>query len=324
MTHPDKPHSPEERAELLSAYLDGALSAAESAEVKDLIENNAAFKADYERLLKLKHLTHRVNGDLETSDDSLWQNIAAELKSDQQQAKKNTPAEIDVEFISAYYDGEIARDDSACVAFESRLYHCAESNRILGDIDVVSEAVRRFGHRLEESCTLDICGEVMATYHAELSQVAEADRPEPVMEEIADIEETKEWQTIAKNIQRVSQELEQQAPDVWPEIAKQLSTGHNVLPLKKPAAKKNAPIKIWGSVAAAVRAPVGAVGAMPFPLATDLDSVSCSRRTAAVTAASQSSKDSSASITTSPKRPITSTAQIRSPVRTARSSLSRT
>ena len=130
MTHPDKPHSPEERAELLSAYLDGALSAAESAEVKDLIENNAAFKADYERLLKLKHLTHRVNGDLETSDDSLWQNIAAELKSDQQQAKKNTPAEIDVEFISAYYDGEIARDDSACVAFESRLYHCAESNRI--------------------------------------------------------------------------------------------------------------------------------------------------------------------------------------------------
>lgn len=164
------PYSLPEIRLLLSEYLDGGLEPDKVVEIELLIEQYPQYK---EELLKLQAsrdalrstMTRHMEGDLQFSkaSDAVWQSIAKKLEADAGTA----PASFDEEFISAYYDGEIPKSDPAFQAFESQLYNNPESNRMLAGFGSVSEVVRQFGYRLEESCTVDVTRQVMDTYMTE-------------------------------------------------------------------------------------------------------------------------------------------------------------
>lgn len=152
---------------LISQYLDDELDASAAKTVRENIESNPAWRNYYHQLKTLSLNLATADGDNETTDNSnLWANISGQLNQD-------TNADIlavDEEFISAYYDNEIPTSDPEYTAFEAQLYKNDEANRALGNVQVISETIRQFGYRLEESCTLDITESVMTAYQQELTQ----------------------------------------------------------------------------------------------------------------------------------------------------------
>jgi len=186
-SHP--PHTAEEMRLLLCQYLDGALTAEHMVEVDRLIETNAAYKEELLRQQTARgSLKSAIN--LETADEavppaSLWAGIAAQLEADE----TAEPLAADPEFISAYYDGEISASDPELQAFEAQLPGNDEANRMLADLGAVSEAVRRFGYRLEESCTLALTQQVMAALNADegLADVTPEDSAEAPADPVAEM-----------------------------------------------------------------------------------------------------------------------------------------
>lgn len=149
---------------LLAQYLDGALDADRLMEAELLLDSSPEARAE---LLKLQQAKGRLQASLQASQvepvNDAWQNICHQLKADE----CIEPQSYDFEFISAYYDGELDPKDPACLVFEAQLFNNADANRMLSDVDAVSEAIRRFAYRQEEACSVDMTEAVMCAYQAE-------------------------------------------------------------------------------------------------------------------------------------------------------------
>jgi hypothetical protein len=130
------PHSIADIRRLVSRYLDGLLSPEDTMMLDNLLVRFPIYQAE---LLALQTAREQVREALNTTaldnldaldnkpgflnSDAFWQDIAAQLEKD---ADQDLLA-ADPEFISAYYDGEISRDDlepesTGLTAFEAQLY----------------------------------------------------------------------------------------------------------------------------------------------------------------------------------------------------------
>lgn len=189
------PHSIAEIRRLVSRYLDGLLSPEDTMMLDNLLVRFPIYQAE---LLALQTAREQVREALNTTaldnldaldnkpgflnSDAFWQDIAAQLEKD---ADQDLLA-ADPEFISAYYDGEISRDDlepesTGLTAFEAQLYGNDEANRLLGVMGQVSEAVRRFAYRQESACTVDVMQQVMAVLQADFAQDSEDSELETIL-----------------------------------------------------------------------------------------------------------------------------------------------
>lgn len=168
---------------LLVQYLDGALEADQLVEVELLLDRSPEAQAELLKLQQAKGQLHQSlspewplspEEDLHFSkvSDGIWKTIYQQLKNDSQ----TEAAEYDFEFISSYYDGELAPDDPERCAFEAQLFHNEAANKTLADVGALSEAIRQFGYRQEEACTVDFAKAIMQAYQAET--VAESVSPE--------------------------------------------------------------------------------------------------------------------------------------------------
>ncbi len=283
------PYSIAEIRILLSQYLDGALQPERMVELDTLMEQFPHYK---EELIQLQAARGLVQNSMENAleeptlrynkiSDLVWKNIAGQLEADQQTA----PGDYDAEFISAYYDGEIAADDLALKAFEAQLYQNAEANRVLAELGHVSDAIRQFGYRQEENCAIDLTAQVMAALAADTNAalgsaiLAEDATLNPELEMIsayADQELTpretieanrliesqpqsrlalSHFTRISEWIQSISQQLQAQAPDVWPYLEpilqKSPQEGGIVVPFDRQKRLKNI-LRIAVPAAAAV------------------------------------------------------------------------
>ncbi len=239
----------------LSLYLDGAL---DEDQIVDLEQRIARDEIYQQELAKLQAARQAMQASLHKQAEqaelpgSLWQNIAAQLQTDSQ----NEAQACQPEFISAYYDGEIPASDPELQAFERQLYHNPEANRLLAGMGAVSDAVHQFGYRLEEACTLDISQQVMAAFMAEegLSPVTQAasqtseEPADPTAELVSaffdqelsgkdSIEANRliennpqahrmlaDFNRVSEGIQAVSEQIQAQAPDLWPAIQETVAT----------------------------------------------------------------------------------------------------
>lgn len=283
------PYSTAEIRILLSQYLDGALAPERMVELDALVEQFDHYK---EELLKLQAARGLIQNSLEKSleepelrynkvSDLVWKNIAGQLEVDQQAATEA----YDAEFISAYYDGELAAEDPALQAFESQLYQNVDANCLLAELGQISETIRNFGYRQEENCTIDLTANVMAAFSAELvsTEVAgpvvanAADNLPDILNEETPLNselevisaysdqaltpretieanrliESQEQARIALNgfnklsegIQSVSQQMQTQAPDLWPQLEPVLQQspeqGGVVVPIDRQKRLKN-------------------------------------------------------------------------------------
>lgn len=245
------PHTLLEMKLLLSQYLDGALTAEQTKTVDELLSQFPQYVEELQKLKKTRDALQSSLGiqsgegpDLRLANpaESAWGEIAKRMKVDQEQ-----PARLfDSEFISAYYDGEIPALDADFIAFESQLYHNTAANELLAGMGEISETVRQFGYRLENACSLDIAGDVMATFLSESAgQVITGDLPEAsenveLVSAYADqalspretieanrlIERDAEakhslgqFNRISEGIASVSLQIQAQSPDLWPAVS---------------------------------------------------------------------------------------------------------
>lgn len=274
------PYSLVEIRILLSQYLDGTLEAEHMVQIDALMEQFPQYRDELLKLQATRGLVHdALARQTETPlqytkiSDGVWKNIVGKLKADQ----KNQPTGCDVEFISAYYDGEIPAENPELHAFESQLYGNPEANRLLAGLGQVSETVRQFGYRLENTCSLDIAAQVMATYCGEQGQATigtststasalDGDVPAEteLMSAYADQElsarETIEanrliessasarttlagFTLLSEHLQHFSTQRQAQAPDLWPSIERILmrspKEGGLVTPINRQQKLKN-------------------------------------------------------------------------------------
>lgn len=247
------PYSLVEIRLLLARYLDGTLEMEQMLHLDDLMEHYPVYREEF---LKLQAAQYRVQDALQTPTDAnedesneTWLRIAEQLEVDR--GKPLSP--ISPEWVSAYVDGEISRQDAERDIFESQLAHDPENARLLAEFQEISETIRQFGYRLESNCTVDIAEQVMAQFQSEQT------RSEPSVESDIELLETQpmdaEWELLSAfsdqsltpreiiqatqliesseaarmrlatlnglsaGIQRVSECLQSQAPaDVWPMI----------------------------------------------------------------------------------------------------------
>lgn len=251
------PLSDSEIKALIAEYLDGPSPDAEkTAYLQQVLASHPEYMEEFTRQQALKasvsHLTNQAQAPVESG--SLWGAIAEQLNADRRAEVKT----YDYEFISAYYDGEIASSEQELAAFEAQLFHNPDANRMLADIGELSEMVRQFGYRLEESCTVDVTASVMARYRAELAgqsgatdEAGELDpelelKMDPLYEALSGLYDQElsaketielnariesddacrrilaEFNDLSEHIQRVSLQIQAQAPDLLPVISPQL------------------------------------------------------------------------------------------------------
>ena len=136
------PLSNEELQTLLSQYLDGVLNTTERQRVQTLLETHPAYLKEYNRLRQLRNTIGQMQTGLEggKSETDLWQNISRQLQED-----RHAPVgRYDFEFVSAYYDNEVAPAEKA--PFEQQLYTNDDASRMLGNIDELATALGRALH----------------------------------------------------------------------------------------------------------------------------------------------------------------------------------
>ena len=250
------PYSIAEIRILLSQYLDGALQPERMVELDALMEQFSHYKEELLKLQAARGLVQNsMENALEDPldepmlrynkiSDLVWKNIAGQLEADQQ----TTPGDYDVEFISTYYDGEIVADDPALKAFEAQLYQNPEANRLLAELGQVSDAIRQFGYRQEDNCGIDLTAQVMAAFAAESDTAVDSDilaeetllnselemisayadqelTPRETIEANRLVESQPQsrlalihFTRISEWIQSISQQLQAQAPDLWPQL----------------------------------------------------------------------------------------------------------
>jgi anti-sigma factor RsiW len=312
------PHTLLEMKLLLSQYLDGLLEPEQVQAVDALLSQFPQYVEELQKLQKTREALQASLGAqaLETpkldaqSGKDTWKTISKRLKADQ----KNPSKVFDAEFVSAYYDGEIPAVDSEFIEFESQLYHNAEANELLAELGEVSEAVRQFGYRLETSCTLDISQNVMAAFMAEQGQAglnpemdemslspeielmsAYADQaltPREIIEANRLIEREpsaklslSQFNQISEQIASVSNQIQSQAPDLWPSVSEILKRtpeeGGLVVSIDRFKSLKRWG-KIVGPVAAAVLLLVFAMPARQQPVQSVAQSVPVAQQQATV------------------------------------------
>ncbi len=260
--HP--PHSLPEIQVLISRYLDGIMEPDEQRQLEKLLDEHSAYRDELNRQQSLQSALRQTAQQqlkaIPEGGDGLWQNLARQLEADRDVELMDT----DPEFICAYYDNEIPSHDPVFQAFERQLYRNAEANRLLADMGQVSEAVRQFGYRLEASCTLDISQAVMTAYKTEIGLSEEEPAVDPRQEMLSAyvdkelsgkqlIEATgliendpaarrtvQLYARLSERIQAVSEQLQQQAPDMWPAVklrleqeAAETAGAGKVVPFKK-------------------------------------------------------------------------------------------
>ncbi len=250
------PVSQSEQHQLLSAYMEGILAQEEKQQVERWLETDILFRNTYYQLqavdASVSQLASSTGDALEGT--SLWDQISVQLNVDQQAEPDDS---FDVEFISAYYDGEISREEPDYARFEAQLYGNVVHNQLLADIGEVSEAVRNFAYRLEEAVQIDVVDNVMNRYLQEsgLAQPAE-DLPEltdPVYLDLSAfvdqelpakevihlnglLETNEEYRqalgdfaALSEAIQAVSDQIGERTPDFWPAIEQKLAETENVV-----------------------------------------------------------------------------------------------
>lgn len=252
------PYSLAEIRLLLSQYIDGAMEAEQMLGIDALLAQFPDYQAEFLKLQAMRGLiqksveaqTEVALADSETPNP-LWQAIAGELEADRQ----TTPGSYDPEWVSAYLDGEIPSLDPQRLAFERQLANNPQANQLLAGLGQVSETVRQFGYRAETACTVDLSSQVMAAFLAEQSPPAQqandlkehdpewellsgftdqALSPREVIQATQLIESSEaargrllQLNHLSEGIQRVSQQLQHQAPDVWPQVSEALqATAH--------------------------------------------------------------------------------------------------
>lgn len=240
--HP--PHSMPEIQAMISQSLDGALDPDEQRQLEKLLDEYPVYREEWNKLRTLRGAVQQSSGhELEFTkvSNGVWENLFKQLQEDQHAELMD----VDPEFICAYYDHEIPAHDPQLKTFESQLFRNREANDMLGGMAQVSEAVRQFSYRLEESCTLDISQQVMAAYRNELGLGEDAPN-NPTLELLsahvdqelsgkeqieanrliendpAARETVRLFSQLSERIQAISEELQQQAPDLWPAVQQQL------------------------------------------------------------------------------------------------------
>ncbi len=275
------PYSIAEIQLLISQYLDGEMSADRIAEIDALLDRFPPYKTEFLRLQAIRnHVQTALNPEAipESDPTPLWQKLARQLQSDAQA----DVLDCDPEFVSAYYDHEISPSDPALQAFEAQLYNNEEANRLLAELGQVSDAIRQFGYRMEEACTLDITQQVMAAYRAEqeVGILLEEIPPNPKAETVSAFADQElspreiieanrliesdenarqmlnQFSQLSEGIQSVSSQIQAQAPDLWPHIketlTKELADKPNVASLQDARKKRlNSALKLAVPAAAA-------------------------------------------------------------------------
>jgi anti-sigma factor RsiW len=180
----------------------------------------------------------------------LWKNLAAQLEQDKAEP---LPCVYDEEYLSAYFDGELASGDAQYEAFEAHLTTCQGCNPMLAEMGVASEALKQHGFRLEALAeahcdAVGMTGRVMDAFKVESGLEGQADCGQLSIEllsafvdgEVSQKErmhvsqhvETCDvckvhlaaFQEISHGIAGVAVQLERQAPEgiYWPTIAEAL------------------------------------------------------------------------------------------------------
>ena len=265
--HP--PHSQAEIRELVAQYLDGVLEPDAHRQVETLLDEFPVYGEELSRqqLLKSKMQADTgEDGDLHFTkvSDNAWQGIFQQLQADGD--SELIPA--DPEFISAYFDREISGSDPQLKAFEAQLFRNDEANRLLGGITLISDTVRHYGCRLESACTLDITDAVMDAYLAGDNAVATEEKADPRIELLSayvdhelsgkDVIEANsliendttakitvaQFTTISDRIKAITEELQKQAPDLWPAVkAAYEAEPAKILPFPTDTARKVTPLR---------------------------------------------------------------------------------
>lgn len=244
------PYSLAEIRLLLSQYLDGVMEADQMLALDAMLEQFPTYQAEF---LKLQATRELIQQSLEKQAEAampdlsgaIWQSISSQLKDDRQASPEVYPPE----WISAYLDGEMPGDDPQRQSFERQLAKNPQANQLLSELELVSETVRQFGYRLENACTLNITAQVMASFQAEQAKdgasmslnekqslddsvdtewellsafVDQALSPRETIEATRLIEASEAARTrlsvinqLSEGIQGVSQQLQNQAPDLW-------------------------------------------------------------------------------------------------------------
>lgn len=163
------PHTPMEIKLLLSQYLDGALDLEQVHQVETLLSTFPQYADVLNKLQATRDAVRASFGNQEQSltggTESLWDSIASRLEADQEAPTQT----FDLDFVSAYYDGEIPSSDAQLVAFERQLYKNDAANAQLAQISEVSETVRQWAARMETHCAVDVTEAVMAQLRAEMT-----------------------------------------------------------------------------------------------------------------------------------------------------------
>lgn len=271
------PYSAAQIRSMLVQYLDGALGSEQMAEIDGLIERYPHYKAELLKLQAVRGTVHESLGHQEPEvlqfskvSDQAWKNIARQLEEDSQAPL--LPA--DPEFISAYYDHEI-HTPTERQQFEAQLFRNDEANRLLADIGQISETVRQFGYRLEESCTLDITARVMGALAAEqqlgdIQVDGQTEMLSAFFDQQLTTKETMEatrliesdpsarraiavFSRLSEQIHSITNQIQEQAPDLWPQVktALEREPAGKVLPFGKRAYPIRGAARIAIPVAAA-------------------------------------------------------------------------
>jgi hypothetical protein len=261
----------------IAQYLDGSLEPEGMLALDDLLTQFPGYQQEFLNLQATRGKVQAVLGQqAETAlnaiseTGALWDQIVGQLALDQQTAPLSS---ISAEWVSAYVDGEISRQDLERETFEGQLARNDEANRLLADLTQVSESVKQFGYRQENACTVDITQAVMAAYQAELSGgkseaasenldeslpllnmrwddwellsafTDEALSPREIIQATQLIESSDAVRAnlaklnhLSEQIQRVGQQMQSQAPDLWPavhEALKALPESEKVVPLAR-------------------------------------------------------------------------------------------
>lgn len=193
------PYSLVEMKLLLSQYLDGDLEAEQMLAVDELLQQFPEYQTEFLKLQAAQRLlqdsmARQTDGESEASG-SLWSKIASQLESDQE-ATAEIPTELcSPEWVSAYIDGEISRQDPDRETFECQLAGNAEASKRLADLTQVSEQVRQFGYRMENACTVDLTEVVMAAFQAEQQGALQTASASDVLDEQQPLDE--EWELLS-------------------------------------------------------------------------------------------------------------------------------
>ncbi|MGE0200230.1 MAG: hypothetical protein AB7P76_04605 [Candidatus Melainabacteria bacterium] len=236
---------------LISQYLDGQLDEAMGSWLAGLMQRYPEYMAMYARLLEARSAFQQFVKTIPIPADGqtdMWPEIARQMNTDLQA----TPLDPDPEFVSAYYDGEVASTDPQREVFERQLSQNAGANQLLADVGEISDALKNFGYRLENACSVDVAASVMAAFAADptpydetLDEDCELDEElmtlsayldgELAMTEAAVVkaqmaanpplaETAADWRQIGNALRASGQQQADTAPDFWPAVANALAT----------------------------------------------------------------------------------------------------